>query len=330
MKNTREIRQTKQVVLSVLAAVFCVLAVTGCKENYKKITINSSDVSKQMLQAFFDKDLKKDFEKENFDEYMKNLEVNYKQNFPQVEVKNELKHGEYENTEIYSLTKEGYENIVIYIHGGAWVFEIDKLHVAFCDELATRLNAKVFIPLYQLAPTSTYESDYQMFINLYGDIQTLEKPIYIMGDSAGGNIAMELVHKVREKGMVVPDGLVILHGCMDMSFSNPDIEKYAKKDPMLEAYGCRECAKMWAGTTNLKAPELSPLFCDVEGFPKTLFFAGTNDILTPDILLMCKKMSKAGDDVTLVLGKGLWHVFSIFDIPEKEESLDIITDFCLN
>ena len=81
------------------------------------------------------------------------------------------------------------ENLIIYLHGGAYVSEIENLHIIFCDKLAKKANATVFTPIYPLAPNHTFEETYEIVANLYEFLLKFEKPITIMGDSAGGGLS---------------------------------------------------------------------------------------------------------------------------------------------
>ncbi|RAP52436.1 MAG: hypothetical protein BZ137_08690, partial [Methanosphaera sp. rholeuAM130] len=81
---------------------------------------------------------------------------------------------------------EDSERLVIYLHGGIYVDEIMLPHLTFCDKLAKKVNACVFAPIYPLAPNHTYEETYEILEKLYEHLLTMDKPIIIMGDSAGG------------------------------------------------------------------------------------------------------------------------------------------------
>ena len=86
------------------------------------------------------------------------------------------------------------ENLVLYLHGGAYVNEIEKLHISFCDKLAEKVNATVFAPIYPLAPNHTFEETYDIVENLYDLLLKFNKPISIMGDSAGGGLLLHFVN----------------------------------------------------------------------------------------------------------------------------------------
>lgn len=250
------------------------------------------------------------------------------QKFPAVRTQNKLEKQTYTLGDVWTLTGTKEDRIVFYIHGGAWVWEIDKKHVTFCDRLVDALDAKIYMPIYPLAPQVTYKEGYQMVESVYDDLVQQGKPIILMGDSAGGNIALNLVLQLKEKGKSLPEKVVVLAPCADASFSNSEMDEYAKVDGLLPKAECLACARMWAGIQSLKNPILSPLYNDVTGFPDTMFFHGTYDILYPDSKALFDKMCESGVNATFVKGIGFWHVFPIFDIEEQPQLIDLITKFC--
>jgi len=293
------------------------------------ITISMSDEAKKYEKDVISQDgVKMMLSEENFDQVIKALSSRTEQSFPECEVKNSLDSMDFQGSTVYFLKKEGYENVVLFIHGGAWTFGISEEHVSFCDDLAERLNAKVYIPLYPLAPESDSEETYAVIEGLYQEILKEEKNVYIMGDSAGGNITLGLMYTIKEDNLQKPEKMVLFAPCSDMTFSNKDSEEINQTDPELALYGCRKCAELWAGQENLKKPKYSALCSDVTGYPDTMIIQGTNDILYPDNLILYQNMKNAGVDVTLVIGEGLWHVFPIYPTPEKTKALDLIEAFC--
>ena len=326
---------SRRLILAVLIIVMTASVLSGCtsgnaaeKENVKTINISmKARIGKLLMfkNHVNDKYLEGNFEQLR-QEYLKELP----QTFPETEVKNRLDREECGGFDVYTLSGGEYENIILFIHGGAWVEGIERGHVRFCDALAERLNAKVYIPLYPLAPKYCYEDTYKMIMELYDALSEEGKPIFVMGDSAGGTIALGLAERIKENGKGMPEKLVLISPCADLSFTNPDIDKLKEKDPMLAVYGLKECAKMWARDTDLKDPAVSPLYSDVSGYPETMMFVAADDILCPDAVILFDMLEKAGNDVTMVKGEGLWHVFPIASIPEQDTSLELITEFCKN
>lgn len=267
--------------------------------------------------------------KENFEPTRQSVLEGKVTPFPDTEVRNKLDKSSFGGFDVYTFGDDGdYDKIVYYLHGGAWVFDILAAHVEWCDDLVDRLNAKVVLPKYPLGPVYSYKDTYEMLMGLYDEILKEDKPVYIMGDSAGGQLTLAVTSMCKTSGRKMPAGIVPLSPAADMSFTNPDALEVEVRDPMLAVYGCVEFAKMWAKDLDLNDPSLSLINSDLTGFPKTLLFASTDDILGPDDFALAEKLEEAGVDVLLVRGEGLWHVFSISDTPERKRSLDIIQTFC--
>lgn len=251
--------------------------------------------------------------------------------FPEANVKNKLeKDCTCDGFDVYSLSNGDYDKIIYYIHGGAWVFDILQAHVEFCDDLCERLNAKVYMPVYPLAPKYSYKETYRMIMDFYDELLKQGKPIYVMGDSAGGTLTVGLVQRLIAQGKKLPEKIVPLSPAADLTFSNPEAKEVEARDPMLALYGVTDMAHMWGKETDLNDPALTPINGNLNGFPPTLLFISTDDILCPDDLILYEKLKAAGCDITAVVGQGLWHVFAICDTPERGKSLDIIADFCRN
>jgi len=296
----------------------------------KIITINISDEARAFRDEMLANHQNSYLTKEGFQSSLDSLKDVQAQVLPEAEHKNSIVEEEpVDGFKVYSFNKSDYKNIVLYLHGGAWAYEILSNHVTMCDMIVDRTDSKLYAPLYPLAPKYSYKDTMKMVLDLYDKLCELQKPIFLMGDSAGGHIALCLTKIIKETGRRLPDRLVSLSPCVDMTFSNPESLKLEAIDPYDAVYGVNELAKMWLKGIDQKDPSVSPLYADVTGFPKTLLLAASNDILTPDIMKYYDKMVAAGVDVTLIRGEGLFHVFPSVDIPEREDFMAILKDFCL-
>ena len=61
---------------------------------------------------------------------------------------------------------------------------------------------------------------------------------------------------------------------------------------------------------------VSPLFGDNSDLPRTLIFAGENEIFYKDILKYYEKLISEGVDARLVVGEGMFHIYPLFPSPE--------------
>ena len=222
------------------------------------------------------------------------------------------------------------ERIILYLHGGAYVNEMANLHIIFCDKLAKKVNATVFAPIYPLAPNHTYEETYNIVENLYGLILKFNKPVIIMGDSAGGGLSASFCEYLGENDLTQPKHLILISPWVDVSMSG-DYEEYEELDPMLGVDGLREMGEAWVGDLDLKDYRLSPLFGDIKMLPRTTIFVGTHEIFYPDIIKFFNKLNDNGIDVEVNIGEEMTHVYPLYPmVPESKEAFKHIVEVILD
>ena len=80
---------------------------------------------------------------------------------------------------------------------------------------------------------------------------------------------------------------------------------------------------LWADGLDLTDPLVSPLFGSLAGLPPTAVYAGSNDVVAPDVLLLQDKaLATPGADFTFVLRKGEPHDWAVLTIlPETQAVL---------
>ncbi len=228
---------------------------------------------------------------------------------------------------IFNDTEET-ERVVIYLHGGIYVNEIRLPHISFCDRLAKKVNATVFAPIYPLAPNHTYEETYEIVDKLYEQLLTLNIPIIIMGDSAGGGLSAAFCEHLATNDIAQPQNLILISPWLDVSMSGDyDTVEF---DPMLGVDGLREMGETWAGDLDPKDYRVSPLFGDVSKLPKTTLFVGTHEIFYPDVIKYYDKLKDNGIDAELNIGEEMTHVYPIYPlVPESKEAFKHIVEIIL-
>ena len=231
---------------------------------------------------------------------------------------------------VYTLTaNESYSRIILYLHGGAYLYDMTDLHALLCDKLAGAADAKVCIPLYGVIPEHTYKDGYALTLALYTELLKQGKPITVMGDSAGGAMACGFAAYCAEHAITPPDKLVLISPWLDVTMSDPAIGKYEDSDFMLGTYCLIECGKRWAGDRDPRDPLISPLYLDAPALPDTLLFVGTAELMYPDVTAFYHKLKHTGN-VTLVCGEGFHHTFAASTtIEQGRRAQAMMVDFIL-
>lgn len=219
------------------------------------------------------------------------------------------------------------ECTVIYLHGGAYTDEILPFHLNFCSKMAEHLQAYVIVPLYPLTPNHVWQETYRLLTDLYRKIRNENSHrLTIMGDSAGGGLAIGFCQYLKTIDLPQPDHLIGLSPWVDVSMTDTDYEPYRSKDPMLDVPGLQAIGKVWAADLDVKDPKISPVFGDNSGLPKTLLFVGTREIFYPDVVRFYEKMVHDGCAVELIAEEGMNHVYPLYGLPESKAAITRIYD----
>jgi acetyl esterase/lipase len=149
------------------------------------------------------------------------------------------------------------------------------------------------------------------------------KQIVIGGSSAGGNLAAAAALMIRDRGLPLPAGVVLLTPEIDLTESGDSFRTNALLDVVLKG-PLPDCNAVYAGGRDLADPYLSPLFADfTRGFPPTLIQTGTRDLFLSNSVLMHRKLRKAGVEAELHVWEAMPHAgfgaFGLGDAPENAE-----------
>lgn len=227
----------------------------------------------------------------------------------------------FEDMQVFTLNdqKSSKQKVILYIHGGAWTNQPLNLHWLFMDKIAQALQAKVIAPIYPKVPHFNHKDSYQKMLHLYNRIlETVESSsqLTIIGDSAGGNIALGLAQLLKQNQLPQPQDIILLSACVDLSLENPLIPEYEEKDPMLASEGMGVITKIWAADKDLKDPLISPIYGDFQGLASITHFIGTHESLYPDAVKFDEQLSEQGIDITTFVYPKMNHVFVVMPIPE--------------
>ena len=152
------------------------------------------------------------------------------------------------------------------------------------------------------------------------------RSIVVAGDSAGGNLAITSLMKLRDSGDSLPAAAACLSPVADLT-RKEDPHK-AFKDPLLPAKAMRFYTESYVGHGDARDPLMSPVFGDWHGLPPLLVHAGEDEILRDDAVRIASLAEAAGVDVRLEIYPRMWHVWQLFlTLPQAVQSLDDIAGF---
>ena len=228
----------------------------------------------------------------------------------------------------YSNEKSQSGITVFYLHGGAYFMDSTRSHWRFMNKLIKEADVALIAPAYRLVPFATWKEAFDLILPLYKDYceQHPRQKIILMGDSAGGGLSLALAEEFKEKGIRLPDELILLSPWVDISMENEEIAEYLPRDPFLSPKHLSLCAERWKGELDIHDRHVSPVYGDVKGLRNVTVFTGTDEILCPDTMKFFRMLDEDPSN-ELIIGEEMNHVYPLFPIPEAKPALDKIIEY---
>ena len=222
-------------------------------------------------------------------------------------------------------------HIVLYCHGGGYTCGQLGYARILASKLALATGCDVFSFEYRLAPEHPYPAAVQDAQAVWDHLMYQgfgARDVILAGDSAGGNLALELCLNLKEQGRRQPRMLALFSPWTDMTCSGLSHTDCADIDPMLTAEYIAAVRQAYTGPDAAWAdPRYSPLFGDMRGLPATLIQVGTNEILRSDSELLHHKLQEAGVYSTLEVYEDCWHVFQQMPIRRAAQAMESVGRF---
>lgn len=199
--------------------------------------------------------------------------------------------------------------VVFDIHGGALVFGGGEANVRFSTAaIALRTGRTAYGVDYRVPPDHPYPAALDDCVGAYTELaqEVGPKRIVVSGTSAGGNLAAALLLRIKDEGLPMPAGAMLLTPELDLTESGDSFHTMMGLDVVL-AGRLMEVNQLYADGADLAHPYLSPLFGDVAGFPPTLLQAGTRDLFLSNAVRMHRKLRSAGVRAELHVWEGMPH-----------------------
>ena len=117
------------------------------------------------------------------------------------------------------------QRVIFYVHGGAYYFGSVDEHRYQLQRHARKLKARLFAPRYRLAPQFPFPCGLLDCLAAYKYLLTLQGPstIIMAGDSAGGGMVLSILVILRDQGIPLPAGAILISPWVDLTHSFPSV-----------------------------------------------------------------------------------------------------------
>lgn len=224
------------------------------------------------------------------------------------------------------------DRTLLYLHGGSFAFRFPSTHAAFAARLCRLLGARALVPDYRLAPEHPFPAAPDDCHACYRWLLGHGCPpgnLVLIGDSAGGCLALVTLHRARQAAEPQPACAVLLSPAVDCTFDSHSMVDNEDRDPLFRLSDLLVLRRHYVPSPHLYThPEVSPLFADFKGFAPLLLQAGSHEMLRDEAVRTAHKAHAAGVDVELELWPDTPHVFQVAPfLPESTRALHHIAAF---
>ena len=212
--------------------------------------------------------------------------------------------------------------VILHLHGGAYVSGGMLQCRALISPICAFSGIRAVTFSYHLAPKYPYPAQlndaYRAYTFLLGSGYPARK-IALVGESAGGNLALELALRLRDEGKELPGAIALLSPWVDLAQTGSSYSALADLDATLDAGELMKNAIDFAGCKErLRDLDISPVYADFTGFPPVLIHCGTHEILLSDSEKLEHVMLRDKVDAKLFRWAGMCHVFQAFGFEESK------------
>lgn len=210
----------------------------------------------------------------------------------------------------------GDDAVILYIHGGGFTAGTVVAYRGLASRYSAASQARVLSFDYRLAPEEPFPAALDDAASIYRWLVTTNNTpphrIGLVGDSAGGNLVLATMLRLRDAGEPLPAAAVCVSPVFDLALTGASVQSRALRDPMILPESLRLCAAAYLGGSDPRNPLASPLYADLRGLPPMLIEMGSEEMLRDDSVRVAEEAAHAGVEVILEEWPDMIHVWHLF------------------
>jgi acetyl esterase/lipase len=227
--------------------------------------------------------------------------------------------------EIATPSHQKSDDYIYYIHGGGFIYGTCSSTRSYASYLAESTGLKVYTVTYRLAPEykAPCALDDCMEVYRYLLQENAGHKMALIGESAGGNLVMAVMLRVKDEGLTLPVCIEAIAPCVNLAEQYPSRTTNDKTDPSVSGQGIADLTDAYVGNGDPKDPYVSPIYGDFTGCPPLYVVADQGEVLFDDSTALVAAAQAAGVEVSHYYSKGLFHTFPVLGkmLPEGKEAM---------
>lgn len=220
------------------------------------------------------------------------------------------------------------DRVLIGTHGGGYVVGSLRSHRKMFGHIAKAVGARVLILDYRLSPEHPHPAPVEDALKSYrwllGEQGIEPRHIALVGDSAGGGLAITQLLKIRDAGLPLPAASIPISPWTDLEITGESVATNAAKDFLVQRSVIEHMSATFLGADGKRNdPLASPLYGDFRGLPPLYVQVGGDEALLDDSRRFVDKARKAGVDVRFDIYPDQQHVFQFMagNAPEADKAI---------
>jgi monoterpene epsilon-lactone hydrolase len=201
---------------------------------------------------------------------------------------------------------------ILHLHGGWFNLGSASAYRHLVGHIARSAGAVAFVPDYRLAPEHPFPAAAEdARASLRGLTESGIDRIAVTGDSAGGNLALNLLSlaTVDHAATARPIGAVLLSPVTDLELTGSSWQTRAEADPYFVRDQVEALIQGYLNGHSPGDPLASPLYGNLIGLPPIRVQAGDDEVLLEDSRRLVARAVAAGVDARLDVWEGMPHGF---------------------
>lgn len=201
--------------------------------------------------------------------------------------------------------------LLVHAHGGGYVYSGGEAGTLEAILMAAVGGFEVLSFDYRLAYDMPYPAAMDDAVAVWKAALAMQPPqnMAIFGTSTGGAMTLSMVLRARDEGLPLPAAIACGSPFSDLTETGDSYKTNEWLDNIEISYHgflCR-AACLYAGSHDMKDPQLSPVYGDYTGAPPTILLSGTRDLFLSNTVRVHRRMREAGVDAQLHVFEGQSH-----------------------
>jgi epsilon-lactone hydrolase len=212
------------------------------------------------------------------------------------------------------------DRTVVYFHGGGYVSgSPPDRYLPLAAAVALGANARVHAVDYRLAPQTPFPGAFDDCLAAYrwliDECAADPATLVILGDSAGGNLAVSVTVAARDEGLALPASVAVISPFADLTLTGASIDQRKEMDPYVTREILESMAVAYVGDGARNDPRCSAVFADLKGLPPLFIQVGENEILYDDATRIRDAALSVGVEVTFESWRQVVHDWPVYISP---------------